>query len=267
MTDAGTRSAPRDRAELERARRRSRRTTRSHADLRRDGERPPMPWKTNRRPVTSAASRERVTAPARRRRRCSCSPWRAARSCVGERPTEKAGSHSSTCPPTTTGSSQRGETLGTADVITGRLTTLGQGAPGATRYPHQPRHRAEPDADTVTYPTPSDAREALGRASSAAERSSRRPWFPRIVVRTERYPTLCPGETSTAVVASRTADRSAGCRTMVRSRTSDRVRNLDRTGQHRSAAMAARIAGDGMARATPGSRRRPRAAASPGTRC
>ncbi len=96
-----------------------------------------------------------------------------------------------------------GETLGTADVITGRLTTLGQGAPAPTPIP-VPTATPAPSPTPVPSPTPPpvgcDGSVGPGIAPPpnvpAGVRGFHASWFGQ-----SGYPTLCPGETSTAVVA------------------------------------------------------------------
>ena len=94
-----------------------------------------------------------------------------------------------------------GETLGTADVITGRLTTLGQATPGPTPTP-----TATP-APTPT-PSPSPTPPAGACTGSVGPGIAPPPSVPSGVrgfhaswYGQSGYPTLCPGETSTAVVA------------------------------------------------------------------
>ena len=96
-----------------------------------------------------------------------------------------------------------GESLGSADVITGRLTTLGQVAPSPTPLP---RPTATP-APSPT-PTPSPPTPPVGCTGSVGPgipppanvpsgvRGFHTSWYGQ-----SGYPTLCPGETSTAVVA------------------------------------------------------------------
>ena len=99
-----------------------------------------------------------------------------------------------------------GETLGTADVITGRLTTLGAG-----RTAHQRRHQlptATPAPTPTPTPTPSPTPPPSGCTGSVGPgiappanapsgvRGFHASWYGQ-----SGYPTLCPGETSTAVVA------------------------------------------------------------------
>jgi len=95
-----------------------------------------------------------------------------------------------------------GETLGTADVITGRLTTLGQGAPAPVPTP-----TATPLPSPTPTPPPSPT-PPVGCTGSVGPgipppasvpsgvRGFHTSWFGQ-----SGYPTLCPGETSTAVVA------------------------------------------------------------------
>jgi hypothetical protein len=101
-----------------------------------------------------------------------------------------------------------GETLGTADVITGRLTTLGEGAaPTPTPTPTvTPVPTATPAPTPTPSPTPTPpvggctGSVGPGIAPPASVPSGVRgfhaSWFGQ-----SGYPTLCPGETSTAVVA------------------------------------------------------------------
>jgi uncharacterized lipoprotein YddW (UPF0748 family) len=100
-----------------------------------------------------------------------------------------------------------GETLGMADVITGRLTTLGQGAPLPTPTPiPTPLPTATP-APTLS-PSPSPTPPVGGCAGSVGPGIPPPPSVPTGVrgfhaswYGQSGYPTLCPGETSTAVVA------------------------------------------------------------------
>jgi uncharacterized lipoprotein YddW (UPF0748 family) len=92
-----------------------------------------------------------------------------------------------------------GDTLGTADVIAGRLTTLGQSTPTPT-----------PTATPAPTPTPSPSPTppvggctgsvgpgiAPPPTAPSGVRGFHASWFGQ-----SGYPTLCPGETSTAVVA------------------------------------------------------------------
>ena len=96
-----------------------------------------------------------------------------------------------------------GETLGTADVITGRLTTLGQGTP-------VPNPTPTPTATPMPTPTPSpsptppvvgcagDVGPGIAPPASVSSgvRGFHAAWYGQ-----SGYPTLCAGETSTAVVA------------------------------------------------------------------
>jgi uncharacterized lipoprotein YddW (UPF0748 family) len=95
-----------------------------------------------------------------------------------------------------------GETLGMADVITGRLTTLGQSTPSPTATP-------TPTATPAPTPTPSPSpTPPVGCAGSVGPgiappatvpsgmRGFHASWFGQ-----SGYPTLCPGEMSTAIVA------------------------------------------------------------------
>jgi uncharacterized lipoprotein YddW (UPF0748 family) len=99
-----------------------------------------------------------------------------------------------------------GETLGTADVITGRLTTLGQGAPSPTPPP-APTATPAPSPTPSPSPSPSpvtqvgctgDVGPGIAPPASvpAGVRGFHASWYGQ-----SGYPTLCPGETSTAVVA------------------------------------------------------------------
>jgi len=94
-----------------------------------------------------------------------------------------------------------GETLGLADVITGRLTTLGQGTPGPTPTP-------TPSAIPTPTPSPSPTPPVGGCAGSVGPGIAPPPSIPSGVrgfhaswYGQSGYPTLCPGELSTAVVA------------------------------------------------------------------
>jgi hypothetical protein len=90
-----------------------------------------------------------------------------------------------------------GETLGLADVITGRLTTLGQGTPGPTPTP-------TPTPSPSPSPTPPvvGCRGSVGPGIApppsvpSGARGFHASWYGQ-----SGYPTLCPGEQSTAVVA------------------------------------------------------------------
>jgi uncharacterized lipoprotein YddW (UPF0748 family) len=96
-----------------------------------------------------------------------------------------------------------GETLGTADVITGRLTTLGQGTPGPNPTP-----TPTPTPAPTPTPSPSPTPPVGGCAGSvgpgiappattpAGVGGFHAAWYGQ-----SGYPTLCAGETSTAVVA------------------------------------------------------------------
>ncbi len=100
-----------------------------------------------------------------------------------------------------------GETLGTADVITGRLTTLGQGAPSPTPTPIATA-TPTPSAAPSPSPSPSPTPPVVGCTGSVGPGIAppasvptgvagfHASWFGQ-----SGYPTLCPGETSTAVVA------------------------------------------------------------------
>ena len=102
-----------------------------------------------------------------------------------------------------------GETLGTGDVITGRLTTMGAGAPSPTPTPVPTATPATTPTPTPT-PTPSPTPPPGGCTGSVGPgiappanvpsgvRGFHAAWFGQ-----SGYPTLCPGETSTAVVAYR----------------------------------------------------------------
>jgi uncharacterized lipoprotein YddW (UPF0748 family) len=96
-----------------------------------------------------------------------------------------------------------GVTLGNPDVFVGRLTTLGQGTPGPTPTP-------APTATPVQTPPPSPSpTPPVGGCTGSVGpgiappstvpsgvRGFHASWFGQ-----SGYPTLCPGETSTAVVA------------------------------------------------------------------
>jgi len=95
-----------------------------------------------------------------------------------------------------------GKTLGTADVIAGRLTTLGQGISGPT---------PAPSPTATPAPTPSPSPPPPGGCAGSVGPGIAPPanvpsgvggfhasWYGQ-----SGYPTLCPGETSTAVVAYR----------------------------------------------------------------
>jgi len=98
-----------------------------------------------------------------------------------------------------------GATLGTADVVAGRLTTLGEGAPP----PPGPTPTPPPAATPAPTPTPSPSpTPPVGCAGSvgpgiapppsvpSGTRGFHASWYGQ-----SGYPTLCAGETSTAVVA------------------------------------------------------------------
>jgi uncharacterized lipoprotein YddW (UPF0748 family) len=96
-----------------------------------------------------------------------------------------------------------GETLGFADVITGRLTTLGQTTPGPAPTPTP----TGPPAPTPT-PSPSPTPPVGGCTGSVGPGIPPPPSVPSGVggfhaswYGQSGYPTLCPGQTSTAVVA------------------------------------------------------------------
>jgi uncharacterized lipoprotein YddW (UPF0748 family) len=94
-----------------------------------------------------------------------------------------------------------GGTLGSADVVAGRLSTLGQVTPGPTPTP-----TATPGATPTPSPTPTPpvggctGSVGPGIAPPASVptgiRGFHASWYGQ-----SGYPTLCPGETSTAVVA------------------------------------------------------------------
>ena len=97
-----------------------------------------------------------------------------------------------------------GETLGTADVITGRLTTLGQGSPSPTPVP-VPTATPAPSPTPIPSPSPTPPVGCTGSVGPgipppanvpAGVRGFHTSWYGQ-----SGYPTLCPGETSTAVVA------------------------------------------------------------------
>ncbi len=97
-----------------------------------------------------------------------------------------------------------GETLGTADVITGRLTTLGQGSPSPTPVP-VPTATPAPSPTPTPSPSPTPTVGCVGSVGPgiappatipSGVRGFHASWYGQ-----SGYPTLCPGETSTAVVA------------------------------------------------------------------
>jgi uncharacterized lipoprotein YddW (UPF0748 family) len=95
-----------------------------------------------------------------------------------------------------------GATLGTVDVVAGRLTTLGEGAPPVPGPTPTPPPAATP-APTPTPPPPPvgcTSSEGPGIAPPSSIPSGVRgfhaSWYGQ-----SGYPTLCPGQTSTAVVA------------------------------------------------------------------
>jgi uncharacterized lipoprotein YddW (UPF0748 family) len=98
-----------------------------------------------------------------------------------------------------------GRTQGNADVINGRLTTLGQGAPAPTPVPSP---TATPTPAPSATPSPSPTPPPTGCTSSVGPGIPPPPSVPNGVrgfhaswYGQSGYPTLCPGQTSTAVVA------------------------------------------------------------------
>jgi uncharacterized lipoprotein YddW (UPF0748 family) len=99
-----------------------------------------------------------------------------------------------------------GETLGMADVITGRLTTLGQGTPVPNPTP-TPTPTATPAPTPTPSPSPTPPVVGCGgvgpgiappATTPSGVRGFHASWYGQ-----SGYPTLCAGETSTAVVAYR----------------------------------------------------------------
>jgi len=96
-----------------------------------------------------------------------------------------------------------GATLGSADVVAGRLTTLGQGTPGPTPTP-TPTAIPAPTPIPLPSPTPpvGGCVESVGPGIApppsvpSGVRGFHASWYGQ-----SGYPSLCPGETSTAVVA------------------------------------------------------------------
>jgi hypothetical protein len=95
-----------------------------------------------------------------------------------------------------------GATLGTADVITGRLTTLGQGAPSPTPTPSSTAPAPTPTPSPSPTPPVGGCTGSVGPGIAppptvpSGARGFHASWYGQ-----SGYPTLCPGETSTAVVA------------------------------------------------------------------
>jgi len=95
-----------------------------------------------------------------------------------------------------------GEALGTADVITGRLTTLGQGAPAPVPTPTAAPLPIPSPTPTPPPPPPVGCTGSVGPGIPppanvpSGVRGFHTSWFGQ-----SGYPTLCPGETSTAIVA------------------------------------------------------------------
>ncbi len=99
-----------------------------------------------------------------------------------------------------------GETLGMADVITGRLTTLGQGSPSPTPAPLATA-TPMPSPSPSPSPSPTPPVGCTGSVGPGIAPPANVPsgvggfhasWYGQ-----SGYPTLCPGETSTATVAYR----------------------------------------------------------------
>ena len=101
-----------------------------------------------------------------------------------------------------------GNTLGSVDVMAGRLTTVGQGAPGPTPIPAPTFTPAPtPAATPLPSPTPPPVGGCAGSVGPgiappgsvpSGVRGFHASWYGQ-----SGYPTLCAGETSTAVVAYR----------------------------------------------------------------
>ena len=98
-----------------------------------------------------------------------------------------------------------GATLGSADVVAGRLTTLGEGAPPIPGPTPTPPPAATPAPSPTPSPSPTPPVGCTGSVGPGIAPPPTVPsgtggfhasWYGQ-----SGYPTLCPGETSTAVVA------------------------------------------------------------------